>query len=73
MTSTPARAACLYLPPRNVLAVAAGILTSVQLATTGVGWLASATTVALALPRFFLSDISYLIVALARPSRGGSP
>ena len=55
-------------PPVYVVAVAAGILVSVRLATREVGWLASATTVALALPRFFVYDVSYLMVGFARPS-----
>jgi len=52
-------------PPIYVLAVAAGILVSLRLAERRTAWLAAATTVALALPRFFVYDVSYLMVGLA--------
>lgn len=61
-------------PPVYVLAVAVGVLVSVRLATSRAAWLASATTVALALPRFFVYDVSYLMVGLAdgAPHQGRS-
>lgn len=45
--------------------VAAGILASLNLARTRWSWLASSTTAALALPRFFVYDVTFLMVAVA--------
>ncbi|MDQ3690387.1 MAG: hypothetical protein M3406_10200 [Chloroflexota bacterium] len=57
-------------PPAYVLAVGAGILVSLRLATQGTGWLGSATTDALTLPRFIIYDGSYLIFGLANGVQG---
>ena len=48
--------------------VAAGILVSLRLARGRFGWLASATTVTLAVPRFFVYDVTFLMAAI--PWRG---
>lgn len=45
------------------LVVAGAILISLRLATTRWSWLASSTTVALALPRFFVYDLTFLMAA----------
>jgi hypothetical protein len=49
-------------PPLYVAVVVAGMLLSLRLARSRWGWLTSATTVSLALPRFFLYDVTYLMV-----------
>ncbi|MGH2454699.1 MAG: glycosyltransferase family 87 protein [Candidatus Limnocylindria bacterium] len=49
-------------PPGYVAAVGIGIVVSLRLADGRWGWLTSATTVSLALPRFFLYDVTYLMV-----------
>lgn len=51
--------------PVYVVAVAAAVAAALWLARTRYAWLASAVAVALALPRFFLYDITYLAVGLA--------
>jgi hypothetical protein len=43
--------------------VAAGILVSLRLARSRLAWLASATTVTLAVPRFFVYDVTFLMAA----------
>jgi hypothetical protein len=48
------------------------IVISLRLATTNVAWLASATAVALAVPRFFVYDISFVMPAV-QPDRGDRP
>ena len=53
------------LPILFVLAVATGILLSMRLASTRWAWLASSTTVALALPRFFVYDLTFLMTSFA--------
>jgi hypothetical protein len=55
-------------PVLYAVAVAAGILASLRLATGRYAWLASATTAALALPRFFVYDVTFLLAAV--PLRG---
>ena len=52
------------IPVLYAAAVAAGILVSVRLARSRFAWLASATTVAVALPRFFVYDLTFLIAAV---------
>lgn len=49
-------------PPVYVGVVVAAILLSLRLARSRWGWLTSATAVSLALPRFFLYDVTYLMV-----------
>lgn len=56
-------------PPAYVAAVGAAVATALILARTRLAWLASAVAVALALPRFFLYDITYLAVGLAERPR----
>ena len=43
-----------------------GVAASLLLARTRFGWLAAATTAALALPRFFTYDVTFLLVGTAR-------
>lgn len=43
------------------LVIAAGILATLRLARTRFAWLASATVVSLALPRFFVYDVTFLL------------
>jgi hypothetical protein len=51
-------------PPIYAAAVLAIVAASLIYARTRYGWLASATAVALALPRFFLYDVTYLMVGV---------
>ncbi len=61
---TSAGAAALFGSPVLYAAVvAAGIVISLRLAHTKYGWLASATAVALAIPRFFVYDVTFLMAA----------
>ena len=48
-------------PPIYVVVVAIGLIATIRLARGDYGWLAAGTTVALALPRFFLYDITFLL------------
>lgn len=57
-------------PAVYAVVVGGGIVASVVLARTQWGWLAAATTVALSLPRFFLYDITYMMVGAPSSSRG---
>lgn len=50
-------------PPVYVIAMVGLVLAAIGLANTRYGWLVSATAVAIALPRFFLYDITYFMVA----------
>ncbi len=59
----------LEWPIVYAIVIAAGILASLRLASSRWGWLASATTVSLALPRFFVYDVTFLMVALADRAR----
>lgn len=45
--------------------VAAGLFASLRFSRTRFGWLASATTLSLALPRFFVYDVTFLVTAFA--------
>ena len=55
--------------PLYAIVIAGSILISLRLARTNVGWLASATTVMLALPRFFVYDITFLMTAFNERAR----
>jgi hypothetical protein len=59
------------VPILFALVVASGIVISLRLASTRWAWLASSTTVALALPRFFVYDLTFLMTAFA--ALAGSP
>lgn len=63
-------AAMLGSPILYGAVVAAGIGVSVRLATGRLGWLASAATVAIAVPRFFVYDVTFLMAGL--PGREGA-
>lgn len=63
----------LAWPPIYAIVVATGILVSLGLARTDVAWLASATTVLLALPRFFVYDITFLVTAIPNRWRRSDP
>ena len=52
------------VPVVYAVVVGAAILVSLKLARTGHGWLASSTAVALALPRFFVYDLTFLMCAM---------
>jgi hypothetical protein len=54
----------LQWPIAYALVVAAGIALSVRLARGRFGWLASASTVTLAVPRFFVYDLTFLMAAV---------
>ncbi len=56
--------------PVYVMAVAASIAAALWYARSRHAWLASAVAVALALPRFFVYDITYLAVGLAEARDG---
>ena len=58
----------LQWPPVYVIVVAGAALAAIRLARTRFAWLASATTIALAAPRFFVYDVTYLMASL--PWRG---
>lgn len=64
-------AVLLAWPPIYAIVVAAAILVSIRLARSRLAWLASATTVVLALPRFFVYDITFLMTAV--PNRDQPP
>lgn len=51
-------------PLLYAVVIGAAILVSLRLARTQHGWLASSTTVALALPRFFVYDLTFLMCAM---------
>jgi hypothetical protein len=51
------------------LIVAVPILATLLLASGRYGWLAGATAVVLATPRFFVYDVTYLLVALPNRAR----
>lgn len=57
-------AVLLAWPPLYALVVGAGILLSLRLASSRFVWLAPSTTVILALPRFFVYDVTFLMAAL---------
>ena len=48
-------------PPVWVSVIIAGSVATVVLATTRYGWLAAGSTAVLALPRFFMYDITFLL------------
>jgi hypothetical protein len=52
--------------------VAAGMAATIRLASTRHGWLAAAATAALALPRFFVYDITFVLPGLAGERNGRS-
>jgi hypothetical protein len=59
-----AAAMLLNWPAIYAIAVAGGVVLSLRLARTPFGWLASSITVALALPRFFVYDVTFLMPAV---------
>jgi hypothetical protein len=59
-----AAAFLIQWPIIYVVVVAAGILVSLRLARARHAWLASSTTTALALPRFFVYDVTFLMPAV---------
>lgn len=69
-TGADAAAMLFSVPVAYAIVIAAGILISVRLARGPFGWLASSTTVALAIPRFFVYDVTFLMPAIpARRAR----
>ena len=73
-TGADAAAMLIGAPVAYALVIAAGILVSGKLARGPFGWLASSTTVALAVPRFFVYDVTFLMSALpAGRSAGQEP
>ena len=59
----PGQAAFLFsIPPIYFALVGLGIGATLALAATRYGWLTAATTVALSLPRFFVYDVTYLML-----------
>lgn len=63
-TGADAAAMLIGVPVVYAVVIAAGLLVSARLARGPFGWLASSTTVALALPRFFVYDLTFLLPAL---------
>jgi hypothetical protein len=63
-TSASAAAFLIQWPMLYGVAIAAGIAISLRTAATRAGWLASATTVAVALPRFFVYDVTFLMAGI---------
>jgi hypothetical protein len=67
----PGQAGSLFsVPWLWALVLGAGLVATVWLARGRFGWLAAATTVAVALPRLFVYDVTYLLVGL--PGRDGT-
>ena len=64
-TSADAGLLITWLPVYAV-AVLVGTVLTLRLAATRWGWLANATTVVLALPRFFIYDLTFLLAATPR-------
>jgi hypothetical protein len=62
VTDAGSAALLWQFPLVYVVAVAAALIGALVLAATRYGWLASALAVTLALPRFFLYDVPYLLV-----------
>lgn len=54
------------------LAVGLGIVASLRLARTRYAWVASAATVGVALPRFFVYDVTFLMPAVPGGRKGGT-
>ena len=65
------RAAFLFsVPPVYFGVVGLAVGATLALAATRYGWLAGATTVALSLPRFFVYDVTYLMLGVLPAVRG---
>jgi hypothetical protein len=67
LSSYPTGAGAAAMVPFPILygaLVAGGMLVSLRLASSRLGWLASATTVALAVPRFFVYDVTFLMAGV---------
>lgn len=69
-TGADGAAMLINVPVLYAIVIAAGILISVRLARGSLRWLASSTTVALAIPRFFVYDVTFILPAL--PAMQGS-
>jgi hypothetical protein len=70
----PGQAAFLFsIPPLYFAVVGLGMGATLALATTRYGWLTAATTVALALPRFFVYDVTYLMLGALPGLRSSRP
>jgi hypothetical protein len=69
VTSTGQAGMLAELPVAFALIVAVPILATLLLASGRYGWLAGATAVVLATPRFFVYDVTYLLVALPNRAR----
>ena len=69
-TDAGAAAGLIAAPVLYAIAVAAAILVSLRLARTRYAWLASSAAAALAVPRLFVYDITFLMVAIPD---GGDP
>ena len=67
------QAAFLFsIPPAYFAVVGLGIGATIALAATRYGWLTAATTVALSLPRFFVYDVTYLMLGALPAIRAAS-
>lgn len=62
-------AGLIAIPVLYAAVVAAGILVSLRASRSRFAWLASAATVTVAVPRFFVYDLSFLLPALPDESR----
>jgi Glycosyltransferase family 87 len=60
------------LPVLYVVAIGLGIGATLALAATRFGWLAGGTTVALSLPRFFVYDVTYVMLGAQNQLKGES-
>jgi len=60
-------------PPLYAVVVAAALVAASALARSRYAWLAAATAVALSLPRFFVYDVSYLLLGATPPARPPAP
>lgn len=69
-TGADAAAMLINWPAIYAIVVAGGVLLSLRLARSPVGWLASSATAALALPRFFVYDVTFLMAAVPHTARG---
>lgn len=64
-TGADAAAVLIQWPVVYAVALGTAIIITLRLARTRYAWLASASTVALAVPRFFVYDVTFLMTAVA--------
>ncbi len=68
-TSAGAAGTLISIPVLYAIVVATGIAVSLRLARSDLGWLASASMVVMAVPRFFVYDLTFLLAAVPATER----